>query len=579
MHRLLTFGPRIGFALLLAVLVGFELLFISEGRAGGAALESERSLREERAEQTLHEELLGVLDVAEARIEALETLPLVEEDGLLLVSEGIQFFPRSPGVAGEAKLTTKEEAATSRVLTVTRPEFAADATRITTSTLILGEPEFLGNSVTWNPVFEEVLRNPKLEPAFRVGLLRSLITIAPPNIAGEEAQNLVLKAWPWLTKDRAGRACVEVQRRGDELGLKTERFAAACQRGLSAGLVKVVAQPRPKIEGEWLMVLRNGEVKGVLAELPRQLEELHKTLRKRGMLESREEVKALPLPRGERLVGLQLVSPRLDAAHSALRAAMWWKTVLLALTGLLGLVVVWLARLAERRKEETLALQREFIATVSHELRTPLAGIRLLAETLERKLGGETAAKDYPRRLVVAADGLGFLVENILSFNRLESGRWVPRREPFSFNSLQVLLEEDAALAVDATVEVKCEGLDRMAAHQLDAQLIRVLAQNLLRNAWKYGRRNPVVFTVSGEDQGDVAVLRFKDNGPGIPVAERERVFEAFHRLSADEGRAVGGSGLGLALARRIAALHGGALVISESSDAGTTFDLRLPRE
>ena len=616
MHRLLTFGPRIGFALLLAVLVGFELLFVSEAQAGAAALEAERSLREERAEQTLHEELLGVLDVAEARLEALETLPLVEEDGLLLVRDGVQLFPRLPGAAGQAKLTAKDEAATFRAMDSIWPQFTESTRRDILNLLLLGEPELAASddrrrtpeggssepiktasddrrrtpeggssepiktvqSVAWSSPLEEFLRNRSIHPALRLGVLRSMLDRAPPAIAGEEAQNLVLSAWPWLKKNTAARSCVDVQRRGDDLGLKTERFAAACRRGLVAQTVAVVAQPRPRLEGGWIMVLRDGEVRGVQAELPRQLEDLKKTLLKRGMLETGEEVKPLPAPRGERLVGLQLVSPRLDAAHAALRFAMWWKTVLLLLTALLGLGVVWLARLAERRKEETLALQREFIATVSHELRTPLAGIRLLAETLERKLGGESAAKDYPRRLVVAADGLGFLVENILSFNRLESGRWVPRREPFSFSSLQPLLEEDATLATDATVQVKCEGLDRMAAHQLDAQLIRVLAQNLLRNAWKYGRRQPVEFTVSGEDQGNVAVVRFKDNGPGIPLAERERVFEAFHRLAAEEGRTVGGSGLGLALARRIAALHGGTLVISESSEAGTTFELRLPR-
>ena len=105
-----------------------------------------------------------------------------------------------------------------------------------------------------------------------------------------------------------------------------------------------------------------------------------------------------------------------------------------------------------------------------------------------------------------------------------------------------------------------------------------MLVQNLLRNAWKYGRRQPVQFQVSGHDEGSTAVLRFTDNGPGIPLEERERVFEAFHRLPPGEGRAVGGSGLGLALARRISELHGGSLRLSASSEAGTTFELRLPR-
>ncbi len=570
LHHLLTFGPRAGFALLLAVLVGFELLFIAEAKEGAVALQAERSLREARAMEALDEELRGALDVAEARLEAMETLPLVEDDGLLRVRDGVQYFPRLPGAAGDAVTSTGDAAAAFRALD------SIEVDRSGLRSLLQGEPVVARNAA-WNPVLAEVLGQQAIHPVVRLGLLRSVLTLAPDEFAGEFAQSLVLRAWPWLEEAAAARACVEVVRRGDGRGLKTERFSAACHRGLESAPVAVVAAPKPRLVGAWLMVERESETRGVQIDLAARLADMQKTLLKRGVLERGEQVTALPLPPGESLVGLRLDSPRLEAAHAALRIAMWWKTVLLGLTGLLGLSVVLLARLAERRKEETLDLQREFVTTVSHELRTPLAGIRLMAETLERKLGAETAAKDYPRRLVVAADGLGFLVENILSFNRLESGRWVPRREPFSFSSLQALLEDDATLAVDAMVQVSCEGLERMAPRQLDSQLIRVLVQNLLRNAWKYGRRQPVVFRVTGRDEGDVAVLRFSDNGPGIPEGEWERVFQAFHRLPAAEGRAVGGSGLGLALARRIAELHGGTLVISQSSAEGTTFELKLP--
>ena len=538
MQRLLTYGPRAGFVLLMAVLVGFELLFIAEARTGAAALDTERTLRRSRAEAALEEELTGALDVALARLEALETLPLVEEDGLLLVRDGVQSFPRVPGAAGATELAAE-------------PVPGA-----------------------WSAAFEARLKNSS--PRERLGFLLAVIDRAPAAFAGEFAQNTVLRAWPWLSKTAAAKACVEVQRRGDALGLKTERFGAACQRGLAASKIEVVQDPKPKLVGEWLMVLREGAISGVHVDLPAELTYLRKTLGKRGLLEPGEE---LIITAGkEHLVGLELKSPRLDGAHATLRTAMVGKSALLALTALLGLGVVLLARLAERRKEETLALQREFISTVSHELRTPLAGIRLLAETLERKLGAQSAARDYPHRLVLAADGLGFLVENILSFNRLESGRWVPRREPFSLSSLEALLREDATLAADAKVEVRCEGLEAMAPHQLDPQLLQIAVRNLLRNAWKYGRRQPVLFTLEGHDETNVAVLRFSDNGPGIPDAERERVFEAFHRLPAREGRAVGGSGLGLALARRIAVLHSGSLRITESSENGTTFELRLPR-
>ena len=577
MHRLLTLGPRVGFVLLVGVLVGFEVLFVSEAGRGADALQAERELVEARAAETLDEELLGALDVAEARLEALETLPLVEEDGLLRVRGQAQYFPRFPGVGGAASFTPRDEEEALRALAVVFPQDEPSQMRAL-DPLRRGETVELPKG-EWSPVFTELLGTPAATPSMRLALQWSLLERTPltPALApfvGESAQALVLRAWPWLSQKNAARWCLQVQRKGDELGLKTERFAAACQRGLAEQTVHVVPTKEPHLVGDWLMELRDGEVRGVKLDLPKQLEELQKTLLKRGTLQEGEQVVSLPAPRGDHLVGLELKSPRLDSAHSGLRAAMWWKTSLLAMTALLGLGVVLLARLAEQRREQTLAVQRDFISTVSHELRTPLAGIRLLAETLERKLGTDGPAKDYPHRLVVAADGLGFLVENILSFNRLQSGRWEPHREPFSLAALEAMLEDDATLSVDAAVEVHCEGLERLAPHSLDPELIRVLVLNLLRNAWKYGRRQPVQFKVSGHDEGNVAVLRFSDNGPGIPLAERERVFEAFHRLPPGEGRAVGGSGLGLALARRIAVLHGGTLGIADSSDAGTVFEL-----
>jgi signal transduction histidine kinase len=277
---------------------------------------------------------------------------------------------------------------------------------------------------------------------------------------------------------------------------------------------------------------------------------------------------------------LELISPRLDAAERALINAFWWKSSLLALTALLGVAVVLLMRLTERRERASLALQREFIATVSHELRTPLAAIRVLAETLERKLRGSDAARDYPQRLVAAVDGLGFLVENILSFNRIEAGRLQPKLEPFRLAALEPMLRDDVALMVERPVRLDVEGLDALGQVAADATLLRILVLNLLRNTWKYARpetANPR-FTVRGRVDGAAVVLTFEDDGPGIPADAHERVFEPFHRQPGAESSNVRGSGLGLALARRIAVLHGGALRISAASPGGTTFELTLPR-
>lgn len=497
---------RLGFVLLIAALVAFQVLFVSESREAAASIEAERVLRAARATEALEAELVRRLDVGEARIEALETLPLLEEEGLLWVRGGVQWLPRV------AELGPRDEAVESLCLA---------------------------------PLPD------------------------PLPFRGEG----IFRHWPFLSRKAAAQCCVRLQR----LEPRNEALARACQRGLAGERVEVSARETPRLEGRWVVVQRGDDVRGVEVKLDEVLTAVAQKLHAQATLEEGDSVESFSRVEGLG-VGLRLVSPRLDARSQTLSRALTWKTVLLAFTALLGLGVVWLTRLAERRREETLSLQREFIATVSHELRTPLAAIRVLAETLERKLPEGGPAKDYPQRLVNAADGLTFLVDNILSFNRIESGRLTPKREPFTWTVLQSWLENDARLSLDVPVEVQCEGLDTLPARDADAELLKVLVLNLLRNAWKYGVRRPVRFQVRGELLQNDVVLRFTDNGPGIPAESQERIFEAFHRLPTvgNSAASTGGSGLGLALARRIAELHGGTLRVAHSTSEGSTFELRL---
>ncbi|MFO0595360.1 MAG: HAMP domain-containing sensor histidine kinase [Myxococcaceae bacterium] len=533
MQRLLHLGPRLGFVLLVGALFAFEALFVSERTRTLQALAAEHELRNQRATDALHDELLSRLDVAEARIEALETLPLLEDDGLLWLRSGTQWLPRVPGVR---PLARRDELARALGAALDGDAGALDA-------VLPG----LGD--------DELVRRVK---------------------AGQGASAKLFLSWPWLERRAAAELCVQLQRRDPKDGAVRE----ACQRGLAEGAVvpgvNAGAEPSLAVRdgAGWLVVKRGDDVRGAWVQLDEVLEPVKKRLQQRALF---DEGDALTVDASGRLPALLLESRSLRSAEGATRTAFVWKTVLLTLTALLGVLVVWLARVAERREARTLALQREFIQTMSHELRTPLAAIRVMAETLERKLEAGASAKDYPRRLVSAADGLGFLVENILSFNRIAAGRVEPRLEAVSPSALKAVLEEDAALAVERPVQVRCVELEALPAVKADPALLKVLVLNLLRNAWKFARpEGPgATFEVRGRAEGDAVVLSFSDDGPGIPAEAHERVFEAFHRVS-EAGP--GGSGLGLALARRIAELFGGALRIAQSSAAGTTFELRLPR-
>jgi two-component system sensor histidine kinase SenX3 len=227
---------------------------------------------------------------------------------------------------------------------------------------------------------------------------------------------------------------------------------------------------------------------------------------------------------------------------------------------------------SQQRKYRFLELKSDFVATVSHELRTPLASIRLLGETLERKLAQAPEVRDYPARIVQAADGLHFLVENILSFNRIDKGRWKLRTSRVRLEELVNPLRDDLASATTVQVDLVTDVGD--AELEADPSLLRLLFANLGRNACAYNRRSPVHISVTAQTiPGHGCTVLFSDNGVGIPEDEWENVFQDFYRLT-QPGPEVHGSGLGLALCRKIMRLHGGDIQVANSSHKGTTFAL-----
>jgi signal transduction histidine kinase len=245
----------------------------------------------------------------------------------------------------------------------------------------------------------------------------------------------------------------------------------------------------------------------------------------------------------------------------------------LALT--IGLVTIGLLQL--RRENELARLRSDFIASVSHELRTPLAQVRMFAETL---LLGRVRSEDERHRSLRIVDQearrLTHLVENILQFSRAE------RRAVH-------LAPQPLDLAVEVTEGVECfapvaaaRGVD--IAPSLDAGIVapvdpgafRQILLNLLDNAVKYGPAGQTA-QVRLRRAGDIARLEVEDEGPGIPAKDRERIWEAFHRLDRDVDSAVAGSGIGLSVVRELAELHGGRAWVDTGSAGGACFVVELP--
>jgi signal transduction histidine kinase len=217
-----------------------------------------------------------------------------------------------------------------------------------------------------------------------------------------------------------------------------------------------------------------------------------------------------------------------------------------------------------------LELQSDFVATVSHELRTPLASIRVQAETLQQRFARLPEARDYPARIVADVDGLSFLVDNILSFNRLNKGVWRPVHDDVSLAELTAWLRGELSSSTQKKVTVSLEGAEGVYV-RADPDLIKLLLLNLGKNACLYNRRDPVLIGIRALDTTG-RKLRFSDNGIGIPREQWENVFEEFQRIGEMTGAR--GTGLGLAICRRIMAAHGGSVGVVKSGTEGTEFEL-----
>lgn len=210
---------------------------------------------------------------------------------------------------------------------------------------------------------------------------------------------------------------------------------------------------------------------------------------------------------------------------------------------------------AASRIEELVGAHRLLLANASHELRTPLSRLRLGLELYEKK--PDPAIKAELARDIGELD---HLIDEILLASRLDVTGTAQTREEVD---LLALTAEECAHYDDATLDG--EPITLMG----DPRLLRRLVRNLLENAARHGR--PPISVELRRDGRD-AVLTVTDAGAGIPASEHEHVFMPFYRLGGDRK----GAGLGLALVRQIARLHGGDARIAPTPEAASRFEVRL---
>ncbi len=241
------------------------------------------------------------------------------------------------------------------------------------------------------------------------------------------------------------------------------------------------------------------------------------------------------------------------------------------------------------RLDRSMSAQRHFLADAAHQLKTPLAGLRMQAELAQREVdaGDNKAVKRSLANIGRASQRAAHMVNQLLAMARAEDTGDTRHAQLYNLAALAAETVRDfvpQAMAKHQDLgyegpSPKDDGAPRLRGEPV---LVRELIRNLVDNAVHYTPAGgTITVRVHADPFGQVAVLQVDDNGPGIPEAERDKVFQAFYRVLGDEGGAVDGSGLGLAIVREIAERHRGTVSIEaalpRALPPGTRITVRLP--
>jgi PAS domain S-box-containing protein len=332
----------------------------------------------------------------------------------------------------------------------------------------------------------------------------------------------------------------------------TRLFGWERAEALATSALKIGIWPDPAVRARWIATLRTeGSVRGFEANLLTRAGELRHCVVSAEFVDFGDELCVLSL--------IHDISDRHRAEDEVRRLNSELEE-----------------RVLQRTMELTEANQEleSFAYSISHDLRAPLRGIdgfsRLLQEEYEQRL--DTHGREYLARVRRAAQRMGTLIDDLLELSRMT--RQEMKRQPVDLSAIcrevvASLRQEQPERAVEVSIEPGCTG-------EGDPQLLRVLVENLLGNAWKYTRTTPdarIEFGVErNQAEGDVFYVR--DNGVGFDMAYASKLFSPFQRLH--NPNEFEGSGIGLASVWRVVRRHGGQIRATAEIGHGATFRFTL---